>query len=91
MRRRMYQVRDLVAGVLVGPVLLERSDAPAVRSFYLAFDDPKSMFAQFPKDYELCCLGEYDDEVGVTEPAFSVVASGVDWLKERERSSESVS
>lgn len=88
MRRRMYQLRDVVAGCLVGPIILERNDAPAVRSFYMAFEDPKSTLSAAPQDYELLCLGEYDDEVGVTEPGISVVATGHDWMKLQQRKAE---
>lgn len=85
MRRRMYQLRDKVAACLVGPILLERSDPPAVRMFYAGCEDPQSNLSKSPKDYELVCLGEYDDEVGVTEPCMEVVATGHDFLKEQER------
>lgn len=88
MKRRMYQLRDVVAGCLVGPILLERNDAPAVRSFYMAFEDPKSTLGQHPEDYELLCLGEYDDEVGVTEPGVALIATGIDWVKLQARKAE---
>lgn len=85
MRRKMYQLRDKVAACLVGPILLERNDAPAVRSFYLGCEDPQSNLSRYPLDYELVTLGEYDDEVGITEISMAVVATGADFLKEKER------
>lgn len=90
MRRRMYQLRDKVAMCLVGPILLERNDAPAVRSFYLGCEDAQSNLSKFPADYELVCLGEYDDEVGILEPALTVVATGLDYLKDKERKRDGV-
>lgn len=85
----MYQIRDVVAACLVGPILLERNDAPAVRMFYAAFEDAKSALSANPKDYELMALGEYDDEVGVIETCFDRIASGVDYIKEKERANAS--
>lgn len=85
MRRRMYQIRDKVAACLVGPIVLERNDPPAVRMFFKTCEDPSSNLGAFPNDYELVCLGEYDDEVGITEVNLGVVATGADFLKEKER------
>lgn len=85
MRKRMYQLRDVVSGCLVGPILLERNDAPAVRAFYAGLEDSKSQLSQYPADYELVCLGEYDDEKGVGEVEYSVIARGTEWLALRAR------
>lgn len=85
MRKRMYQLRDCVANCLVGPILLERSDPPAVRSFYMTFENPQSQLAASPQDYELVCIGTHDDEDGIVDGDYSVVATGKDWLKDKER------
>lgn len=84
MRRRLYQLRDVVSDCLVGAILLERCDAPAVRSFYAGLSDAASDLSKFPKDYELICLGEYDDVSGIGEQMFLTVASGLDFVNSRE-------
>lgn len=85
MKRKMYQLRDVVAGCLIGGIILERNDAPAVRAFYAGLEADKSPLSENPRDYELICLGEYDDEVGVMEATFNVIATGVEWSHREER------
>lgn len=88
MRKKMYQLRDVVSNCLVGPILLERNDAPAVRAFYAGLEDAKSQLSQYPQDYELMCLGEYDDEKGIGEAQFFVIARGVEWVHLKKREAE---
>lgn len=89
MRMRLYQLKDVVSACMVGQVFVERNDGPAVRSFYNALEDSKSQISQYPKDFELLCLGEYDDSNGVlfigTGDFPQVVATGVEWVALNER------
>lgn len=42
--------------------------ASACRNLELACRDPKSSFVQFPVDYTLFCIGNYDDQTGQLTP-----------------------
>lgn len=64
MRKMIFQARDNAGLCMVGPMFAERVEAPAIRLFTDAFRDEKSMFSQHPADFDLLCLGEYDDTDG---------------------------
>lgn len=68
MKLRVYSVRDIKADAFAPPFFLGR-DEVAARSFSDAIHDPKHPMASHPEDYELYCLGDFDDETGRIEPA----------------------
>lgn len=79
--RNLYAVYDLKAESIVGGIIMERLDAPAIRAFHDALD-PKSnsILSQHPADFELRSLGAIDDQgvvLGYDEPA--TVATGAQW------------
>lgn len=43
----------------------ERSDAEALRQFIRAANDSRTDICQFPADFDLYCLGEFDINNGV--------------------------
>jgi len=43
---------------------LARNSAIAVRDFSQACTNPESNFNKFPEDYELHCIGEFNEESG---------------------------
>lgn len=59
----LFAVRDVVAGAF-GSLHAEKHEAVAIRNFVTACVQPDSMFAKFPKDYELVCLGEFREDAG---------------------------
>lgn len=63
MKRAIYAIYDNVAKDIIQDQLwLERSNAQALRNFQMAMQNPKSLLAQFPNDYDLVTLGFVDDE-----------------------------
>lgn len=56
--KRLYQVYDIVAGTVIGGIVQETNDAPAIRSFTDALRNKDSILAQHPEDYQLLLLGE---------------------------------
>lgn len=94
MRKNLYQAKDNVGRALVGPIFAERDDAPAVRTFTDAFRDERTMFYSHPEDFDLLCLGEYDDSdgtmlVGTGEYPRVVVTGRAIVAKSKEASNES--
>lgn len=63
MRKLIYAVYDNVAGCIIGGLITETTDAPAIRAFYDALN-PKNntILSQHPGDYDLRCLGNIDDQ-----------------------------
>lgn len=88
MRKMLFQARDNVARSMVGPIFSERVEAPAIRMFTDAIGDSKTMFSQHPADFDLLCIGEYDDSDGVIlvgDGSYpKVVISGASVLEARE-------
>lgn len=81
--KRMYQIYDIEAGLVSGPIFLEANDKPAIRNFNAIFKIEGSMPHQFPEHFELRCLGVQDEETGkiaVHDPHISV-ADGYDWIR----------
>nr|QJB18817.1 MAG: nonstructural protein [Microvirus sp.] len=83
MRKNLYMVYDLVAETLIGSVILELTDAPAIRAFHDALRTKESLLAQHPADYQLVSLGELNMETGVmvASDGYIVVATGQSWLE----------
>lgn len=63
MKLQMYSVRDAKASVF-HPPYFNRSHGEAERNFDQLVNDPKSVQCQYPEDWDLYHLGEYDDESG---------------------------
>lgn len=80
--RRLYSLYDIVACTIVGPLMVDRADAPVIRNFHdmLAHKDTRH-----PADYQVLYLGNITDE-GVIIPANerTVVATGAGWLAAQE-------
>lgn len=56
--KRLYQVYDIVAETVIGGIVQESNDAPAIRAFTDALRNKDSLLAQHPEDYQLLALGE---------------------------------
>lgn len=63
MKRKVYAIRDSKAEVYNTP-FFQNTHGEAERSFSRLVEDPKSMIQQFPDDYDLYWIGEYDDLLG---------------------------
>lgn len=75
----IYAVRDSKSGY--GSLLLEQNDAVAMRNFYNAFVDTKSVLHNNRKDFDLVRLGDFDNETGKINvlDVRSVVAEGINY------------
>lgn len=83
--KRMYQIYDLEAGLVSGPIFLEHNDRPAARNFRTIFSHEGSMPNKFPEQFELRCLGVQDEETGhieVHHPHITV-DTGQHWAQEQ--------
>jgi len=78
MLKQLYAVYDLVAETIVGGVIQENQDAPAIRAFADALVNPQSLLGQHPRDFNLMLLGSIVSD-GTIVPASGgpvVVATG---------------
>lgn len=85
-RVRLYQMRDRVAGGMLSGVLLERSDAAAIRGFADAVSDVRTPMAKHPEDYDMMFLGEQEDDgtlLPVVPPILVVTGQAVSEMLNR--------
>lgn len=60
-----------------------RTPAEAIRQFEQAARDPKSQFYQFPSDFVLKQVGEYDEFSGIVTPVpHSILATASEFQQE---------
>lgn len=64
---KMFSIRDAKAEVF-NPPFFSRTHGEAERSFDQLVMDPKSTVSQYPEDYDLYYLGDYDDLNGKFSP-----------------------
>lgn len=64
---KIYSVRDSKGEVFNTP-FFQKTHGEAERSFQHLCKDEKSMVSQYPDDYDLWYLGEYDDSTGTIIP-----------------------
>lgn len=80
MWKQLYMVYDIVAGTVIGGIILETTDAPAIRAFHDALTMKDSLLAQHPADYRLLKLGALDlDGVLVSGTQPQIIATGAAW------------
>lgn len=80
--RQLYAVLDLKAESLIGGIIQERLDAPAIRAFHDALDSKSnSILSQHPADFSLLLLGtiEEDGRIYPNGDGPQVVATGAQW------------
>lgn len=80
MRLKAYSVRDSKGEVYHTP-FFQKTHGEAERNFTALARDPKSQVSQFPEDYDLYYIGEYDDNTGkfesITTPQHIIKAVNV--------------
>lgn len=57
---KLYAIYDRAAQQLTGPIMNERADAVALRTFRDLVADPKTLVGQHPQDFDLLRLGHID-------------------------------
>lgn len=79
---QLYQLYDLVAQQVMGPLIPCPHQAPAVRHFVDLLKDPKTILAAHPADYALLYIGMQDETTGILVPLSKPVAclTGAAWL-----------
>ncbi len=70
MRRSLYCVRDSAMAAVHAPFMAP-SDGVAMRSFRDECTRKRegNMMAEHPEDFELYCVGEYEEDTGVLIPS----------------------
>nr|QJB20664.1 MAG: nonstructural protein [Microvirus sp.] len=66
MQLKIYTLRDAKAEVYHSP-FFQKTHGEAERTFNKLVHDEKSMISQYPEDYDLYYLGEYDDQTGTIQ------------------------
>lgn len=72
---QIYAIRDKKSGTY-SHLQTYNTEHEAVREFTLAVRNPKTMFNQFPEDYELVHLGEFNTD-NIDYPLSAVIISVV--------------
>lgn len=62
----IYSIRDCKVGYM-NPVV-DANDEYAIRNFNFAKNDPKTLLHDFPGDFVLCRIADFDDQTGVITP-----------------------
>ncbi|QXP07914.1 MAG: nonstructural protein [Arizlama microvirus] len=81
MRIKMFSIRDLQLSIFTSPMFLN-SEIQAVRQIYMAMNNhPDNQLTQFPENFQLVELGEFDDTTGRFEtydvPKLIITAEGI--------------
>lgn len=63
MKHKIFAIHDAAAEAYLTPFFLH-SEGIAIRTFTDCVNDNDHAFGRHPKDYNLMCLGEYDDQTG---------------------------
>jgi hypothetical protein len=64
---KIFSIRDSKAEIFHQP-FYQKSHGEAERTFHQLCNDPKSTLFQFPEDFDLYYVGEYNDQSGVFKP-----------------------
>ena len=67
MKLKAYSIRDAKAEVF-NPPFFKSTHGEAERDFHRLVNDKSSMPSQYPDDYDLYHIGEYNDQTGIFEP-----------------------
>lgn len=83
MRHKVYTVFDSKAQVYMQPFYM-RADGEAIRAFRQSIARPGHQFADYPADYTLFGIGEYDDDTArfAQYDSFVNLGNGVTHLPE---------
>lgn len=70
----IYAIKDCKMG-FSNSIFLKPSDDMAIRDFTILVNEPGNLVSQFPADFELFCLGSYDNDSGVISPGVRFVCT----------------
>lgn len=81
MKLNIYAVFDIKAETYNTPVVI-LSDAVAIRQIRACMKDINSMFNQFPEDFALVKVAEFDQVTGDVTPMSKVILSTFEGLRD---------
>lgn len=83
---QLFQLYDIVAEQVIGPIIPAAHAAPAVRHFVDLLKDKTTTLAQHPADYTLLRVGEQDELTGTLIPIVPPVPvlTGAAWAATQE-------
>lgn len=87
MKMKAIAVRDIKTGLFDPPFFL-RHTGDAVRQWSIVTKNPETKYGAHPADFDLYCLGEFDDETGMYEsisPVLHLANGATDIPKEVRR------
>lgn len=67
MQLKIYSIRDAKSGIFNQP-FFGHTHAEAERNFHVQANKDGSMVKEYPEDYDLYFLGEFDNETGKYAP-----------------------
>lgn len=73
--QKLFAVYDTVAATIIGGIMLQPHDGPAIRIFRDALSQADGPLAKHPDDYQLLRLGDIDDD-GMITPRVELIANG---------------
>lgn len=81
-KTKLYQVYDTESQTVIGPVVAERRDAPAIRVFHELLANPETILGKYPNQFSLLYLGEQDLDTALITPEQlpTAIATGREWL-----------
>lgn len=81
---QLYQMYDLAAETIAGPIIPSTRDAAVIRQFVDVLADKKTTPGQYPQDYVLLLLGAQNIETGelLTLNKPRTIYTGKQWLKD---------
>lgn len=86
MTKQLFTIYDIVAQTIVGPIIAEVHQAPAIRAFHDALAQPNSLLAQHPGDFTLLLIGELtlQGQYLANDLYPQTIATGSAWLADKE-------
>lgn len=85
-KTRLYQMYDLTAEAVAGPIISEKKDGPAIRAFHTVLGDKRTSPGQYPEQFQLRFLGTQDEETGFIDGIVgaNIIATGQAWLESQQ-------
>lgn len=87
MSKKIIAIIDTLAGENIGPLLMFRADAPAIRFFSDAANDQQTPISKHVEDYELVELGVLNDKNEIV-PGKRVIITGAQWYAAQQKLEE---
>lgn len=85
--KQLYIIYDIKAESVIGGIIQEAADGPAIRAFHDALN-PKNqtVLSDHPEDFKLLCIGSMDATGLIVAPEpglIPIIATGSQWAAEQ--------